>query len=256
MSRLSLVLVASLFALLVATPPPASAQTPPPSTLPTAISVQGLATQDGQPLPNGTYAITLRLYTGPEGGTPLFEQTTLTPVQEGRFATTLDAPTLAFDEPYWLGVVFPGASSEELAPRTPLSTVPYSRRAQRLDPSALVAGDNVTIVAEDGALRISAAGGGGTPGVTSVTASDGVTASASTGAVALTLSEAGVTTSKLADAAVTTPKLADAAVTTSKLADGAITADKLAADVTGLADAAVTTAKIADAAVTTAKIAD
>lgn len=144
--------VLTILALLVAAPARAQA--------PSSISVQGLAASDDAPLADGTYTIELRLYPQATGGQPVDEQIGSAEVRDGRFAVLLDGEGLAFDQPYWLGVSFPQVESSELTPRVPLTAVPYSLRAQRLDPGALVAGENVTIESEDGALTISALASG------------------------------------------------------------------------------------------------
>ena len=72
--------------------------------------------------------------------------------------------------------------------------------------------------------------------------------SATTGAGAVRIKDAGVVTAKLASNAVTTIKITDANVTTAKIADSNVTTAKIA-------DSNVTTAKIADNGVTLAKLA-
>lgn len=123
---------------------------------PTSVSVQGIASDDGAPLADGTYTVDLRLYTQESGGEPINEQTTSVEVRDGRFAALMDADGIAFDQPTWLGVTFPAVEPSELSPRVPMTAVPVSLRAQSLDPAALVAGDNVTIESDGSALTISA----------------------------------------------------------------------------------------------------
>jgi len=64
---------------------------------PTSISVQGIASDDGTPLADGTYTVDLRLYTQESGGEPIDEQTASVEVRDGRFAALMDAEGLAFD---------------------------------------------------------------------------------------------------------------------------------------------------------------
>ena len=73
---------------------------------------------------------------------------------------TLD--TVGLDKPLFLEIVF-GEGAEVLAPRVPITAVPYSLRAKSLDDGALVAGDNVSIERQGDVLRISAAGGDSGP---------------------------------------------------------------------------------------------
>lgn len=127
---------------------------------PASISVQGLASTGGTPLADGTYTVELRLYGQESGGAPVSEQTTSAEVRDGRFAVLLDGEDVAFNRAYWLGITFPEVESGELRPRVPLTAVPYSRRAQSLDPAALVAGDNITIEQNGEILTIAAPGAG------------------------------------------------------------------------------------------------
>ncbi len=94
---------------------------------PSSISVQGLASDNGVPLADGTYSVELRLYEQESGGTAVNQQTASAEVRDGRFAVLMDGEDVSFDRPYWLGVTFPEVESAELSPRVPLSAVPYSR---------------------------------------------------------------------------------------------------------------------------------
>lgn len=140
--------------------------------VPGVISYQGhLTDADGVPLEDGTHALTVRLYTEADAGTPLWEEVQTTATRDGVFSILLgsQAPLdrLAFDRPYWLGVAVDG--SDEFAPRVPLATVPYSLRAGAVAEGAAVrslngladavrleAGENVALTAEGQTLTISA----------------------------------------------------------------------------------------------------
>jgi hypothetical protein len=91
---------------------------------------------------------------------------------------------------------------------------------------ALQAGDNIDLSVDDGAISISASGGGGGT-ITSIDAGAGLTGGGSDGAVELEIANEGIVTDMLENGTVTAPKLGDGAVTAIKLADGAVTANKL-----------------------------
>lgn len=136
---------------------------------PETIAYQGYLTDaDGTPL-DGTADLTFRLYEGATGGSALWEEAQSgVAVSGGVFAVQLGsvAPIedVAFDRPLWLALRVD--AGEELAPRVPLTAVPYSLRAGSLDDAALEAGDNVNIERNGQTLVISAADsdsdGGGT----------------------------------------------------------------------------------------------
>ena len=249
---------------------------------PRTISYQGvLCDATGQPRPDGSYAITFRLYDAESGGTALWTEQKSLVVQRGLFSTQLGdqvlfGATLTFDRRYWLGVQV--AAETELSPRTPLSSAPYSFNAAKADTASyasdikdgavtsgkvasgqlvksinalrdsvvLEAGSNVTISKSGNTLTI-AASSGSSGTITGVTPVAPLSGGGTSGNVSISLSDLGVTTGKLANGAVTTEKVADAAVATADLANLAVTTGKLA-------DNAVNTTKLADGAVTAAKI--
>ena len=96
--------------------------------VPNKMSFQGILTDNaGDPLPDGNYTLTFRLYTVLSGGTPAWEETQQVPVFGGVFSALLgdvEALDLDFDDPYWVGVSINGGT--ELVPRTELTTSAYS----------------------------------------------------------------------------------------------------------------------------------
>ena len=255
--------------------------------IPRTISYQGiLADSQGNLLPDGVHAITIRFYSTISGGGPLYTEThSAVPVVRGLFnliigSSTPIPGTLAFDRAYFLGVSIDGGA--ELEPRTPITASPYAFYAQTAGQASslaegatgvvtslndlqgrvtLKAGGSALITRSDDTITIYATGGSGASGVQGVQSTSGaLTVVNPVGPIAdLGLADGAVTTSKLADSAVTTSKLANGAVTTPKLADRAVTTSKLAngaVTTPKLADSAVTASKLANGAVTTPKLAD
>ena len=135
--------------------------------VPATIAYQGYLTDaDGTPLTEASATLTFRLYDATTNGTAQWTETQVgVPTNQGVFAVQLGSvepltPSL-LGAPLFLSVAVGDVSTEELAPRVPLTAVPYSLRAAQLDPAALQAGANVTIAPDaDGALVIAAEGGG------------------------------------------------------------------------------------------------
>jgi hypothetical protein len=197
--------IALLAFLVLATSAPARAQAP------RTISYQGILTDAaGTLVPDGNHALALTLYDAASGGVALFAETQTVPVVRGTFgailgsATTGGIPaTVAFDRAYFLGVSVDSAA--ELAPRVPLTAVPYALRAAVAD------------AVEAGSVHTASVAGAA---ITSDKLAAGAVASANVADGAI----AGV---KLADGAVSVAKLVDGAVSTAKLADGSVTMAKL-----------------------------
>ena len=102
------------------------------SQVPQTMSLQALLTgADGIPVSDGAYALTLRFYDTDTGGQPLWEETQQVEVAGGLFHAILGSATpltLAFDQPYWVGVTI--GVGEELAPRLALTSSAYSLTAR------------------------------------------------------------------------------------------------------------------------------
>ncbi|MBC7186049.1 MAG: hypothetical protein H5U38_03340, partial [Calditrichaeota bacterium] len=100
--------------------------------IPQTMSYQGLLTDaSGNPVPDGTYALTFRLYDVPTGGTALWTETQPVVVSGGVMNVTLGAIiplSLPFDRQYWLGIAV--GTEPELMPRIQLTSSPYAFAAR------------------------------------------------------------------------------------------------------------------------------
>ena len=89
----------------------------------------------GDVVASGSYDITFTIYNVEAGGTALWQESQLVPVDGGIMNVKLGAVTplgtLDFDEPYWLAMDVEGFG--EMTPRTELATVPYAARAVHVD---------------------------------------------------------------------------------------------------------------------------
>lgn len=96
--------------------------------VPRLISYQGTLSSGGNPVPDGSYAITFRLYDAATGGAALYtEAQPAVPVLGGGLSVILGAGTpltLAFDAPYWVGMQV--GSDPEMSPRVALTAAPYA----------------------------------------------------------------------------------------------------------------------------------
>jgi hypothetical protein len=143
--------------------------------VPQTMSYQGVLTDGaGSPVPDGSYDIAFSLYTVVSGGTAIWTETQSVQVTGGIFSVILgsQAPlTVAFDQPYWLGVSVDGG--QEFSPRRELTAAAYSLNARSLasgqavtslntltDDVTLAGGDNVTITTSNDSIIVSSSGGG------------------------------------------------------------------------------------------------
>ncbi|REL29172.1 hypothetical protein DYD21_15065 [Rhodohalobacter sp. SW132] len=144
------------------------------------ISHQGvLVNESGEPVDDGAYIFTFRIYDTDTEGDHLWRETQVLQVQNGVFNAQLgteDQLDIPFDRPYWLGIEIDGG--EQLAPRMPLSAAPYALHAYSvadgsvngasLADDALIEGDNISIERNsDGDFVVSAITPDG--GLTSIT---------------------------------------------------------------------------------------
>lgn len=140
---------------------------------PRTISYQGfIADTTGKPRPDGSYALTFRLYQVESGGDAVWTERKDLDTRGGLFATQLGdvvpfGPSVTFDRQYWLGIQL--GTGAELAPRLPLSFVGNSFRALNSDSAgyAVVAGRAIRSDTAAFALSGGSGGGGGNPWQTS-----------------------------------------------------------------------------------------
>ena len=256
----NLFLVLTLAAVLML-PSSASAQ------IPKILSMQGvLLDANNQPLADGMYNMTFRIYDAQSGGNMLFEEYFAVPVTKGNYLALIgekNALNLAFDKPYWMSVTPDGGKE---APRMQLTTSPYAFKAvmtEKADTASFATKAAHAVVA-DAAVPSGPAGGvlagtypNPTLGVGAVT-TNAIADRAITrekidpSALVLYGMASGDLTGeyphpKIAVGAVKTDRISDLAVITDKLANGAVTSAKLA-------DNSIAVNKIADNAITSNKI--
>ncbi|MFN3693696.1 MAG: hypothetical protein ACK4UV_01710, partial [Ignavibacterium sp.] len=110
-------------------------------SIPQTINFQGvLKDASGNIVPNGDYNLTFKIYNVESGGTALWTETKLINVTNGIFSTQLGSVTpisLPFDAAYWLGITV--GSDPEMTPRTPFTSVPYSRISLTVPDNSLTA---------------------------------------------------------------------------------------------------------------------
>jgi len=107
------------------------------ATPPSTMSYQGRLTDGvGINVPDGAYSVTFKLYDASTGGALLWTETQPTvAVTGGLFSVVLGSVTplaVPFDRQYWLGIAV--APDPEMAPRTPLTSVPYAMATRTPQP--------------------------------------------------------------------------------------------------------------------------
>lgn len=107
--------------------------------VPQYLSYQGVLTDENRlAVPDGSYTITFRLYTGESGGSPIWQETQTVGTQDGVFDAylgLLNPLSLPFDQQYWVAAELSG--QPEMTPRTRLVPAPYAMTSSR----ALIADD-------------------------------------------------------------------------------------------------------------------
>jgi len=256
----NLFLVLTLAAVLMLTSS-ASAQ------IPRILSMQGvLLDANNQPLADGMYNMTFRIYDAQSGGNMLFEEYFAVPVTDGNYLALIgekNALNVVFDKPYWMSVTPDGGKE---APRMQLTTSPYAFKAVMTEKAdtATFATKAAHAVIADAAVPSGPAGGVlsgtypnptlGVGAVTTVAIADRAITREKIDPSALVLygMASGDLTGdyphpKIAVGAVKTDRISDLAVITDKLANGAVTSAKIA-------DNSIAVNKIADNAITSNKI--
>ncbi len=217
----AVVLIAALMAI------PASAQ------IPRTVSYQGFV-RDGSGPVTGAHTLLITLYDQASGGAQLWNELHNVTLDGGLFSVVLGSVTpipgsVAFNKTYYIGVSIDGGAE---LPRTALTSVPYSLRAEQamgLAPGATgvvtslnTVGGDVTLVGGGGTsinragntITISSSGGGGT-GIQGVQNTDG--------SIAITTPNGPVASLSVADNGITTAKIANTNVTAAKINSGGAT---------------------------------
>ncbi len=202
--------------------------------VPKTISYQGRI-QQGTSLVSGKHLLHIAFYDAETGGTKLYEESQQQEISDGLFSIVIGTVTpfpasLPFDKPYFLAISIDGA--DELLPRTPMTSVPYSLNshyaelAKGLTPDAngvvtsinelsgaiRITGDSTTAITQTGniiSIHSFGSGSTATAGIQSITSPDKT--------IAITGTAGPSTTIGVADNAITTSKLANGAVTLSKI---------------------------------------
>ena len=104
------------------------------SSVPTMISYQGqLLDSGGNPVPNGTYSMTFKLYNVPSGGTAFWEEThPSVQVTDGLFNVLLGGGGNPLDPSHFTGETYLGVTVDgdpEMTPRQQIVSVGYAFRA-------------------------------------------------------------------------------------------------------------------------------
>jgi len=103
-------------------------------TIPRMLSYQGKLTDDqGNPVPNGDYQLTFRLYPQETGGNPFWSETQTVRVEGGLFSVLLGRtnpiPSIPENGAIWLSLQV--GSNPELSPRLRIVSSPYSFISER-----------------------------------------------------------------------------------------------------------------------------
>ncbi|MBM2814915.1 MAG: hypothetical protein HW421_1677 [Ignavibacteria bacterium] len=130
--------------------------------IPEKINYQGFLTApNGSPVANGSYALSFKIYDAASGGQLLWSETSQVQTVKGLFETTLGNTNpiqLTFEKQYWVGISVSG--SNELTPRTELTSAAYSFRSKVADGLSSNATGVVTSVNDiNGSITLKGEGG-------------------------------------------------------------------------------------------------
>lgn len=196
--------------------------------VPRTFSFQGvLADGAGALVPDGAHTLVVRIYDN--GGTALYTESHSVTTLKGIFNVLVGSVTpipagLTFDAGHTLGVTVDGGT--ELAPRTPLASVPTALRAATADALAPGATGVVTSInGGDGAIVL-AGGGGTTVNRVGNTVTISSTGGGGTGVAGLQSPDASINITS-PNGPVAGVSIADGGVTQEKIAAGAITPAKI-----------------------------
>lgn len=177
---------------------------------PITIFHQGLLTdENGEPVDDGSYIFTFRIYNAASEGDILWSENHVLNVNGGVFNAHLGTEEpldIPFDTKYWVGITIDGG--DELIPRLPLSTVPYAIHAISVKDGAVTGQslDEDIDITTTGTIEATSFVGDGSD---------------------LT----GIVTDEISPGAIGEEELADSAVTSLKIADEAVTQEKIHPDV-------------------------
>uniref|UniRef100_A0A7C1WMG7 Peptidase S74 domain-containing protein n=1 Tax=candidate division WOR-3 bacterium TaxID=2052148 RepID=A0A7C1WMG7_UNCW3 len=119
-------------------------------TIPRLLSYQGKLTDTlGNPVPDGYYQLTFRLYSQETGGTPLWIEAQTVPVKNGIFSTLLGSvvPIPALPDAGTLYLSLQVGLSPELSPRLRIGSAAYAFLAERAANSDLLQGRDTSYFA-------------------------------------------------------------------------------------------------------------
>ncbi len=189
-------------------------------TIPRLLSYQGRLTDSlGNPVPDGNYQLTFRLYTQETGGTPFWTEAQTVLVRNGLFSVLLGSitPITSLPDAGVLYLSLQVGAEAELTPRLRIVSSAYAFLTERAANADLFQGRDTTYFARANHTHtyVDSAGGAQRVGGYTVTGLDGRYVNEG--------QANSVTSGMITDGQVQTADLADNAVTSAKIQDGTIT---------------------------------